>query len=526
MAANAFFLPDESEWLLKCVPRYLQTKDRGPDQAICGHKILDKFYVEFPYWHPRYFNLFRIEEEEEGQVIYGDNWKHMQERFCNWVHSKRCLKRKDATENPDSFELYPTQEQLQEELAGEGFYDIDVGNPYSVDGTILKEQLELTISCLDGYGASDYACMVDDQRDFATRSLQQDLHNIVQLLNAKTGGVFYIFGAWHNKEDGYVWGSTKSENLRSLPIQELEEVECFEGMAVRHVETYLGRSLCTLFNEAPPTVYGDLNGSYRPVMPPPRATWQMDDLYQGGKLPIPWDIIKKDCLRKKWRIIAVTRMPNGMDCLHDLDVMDEDKSTAWYQHARMDFTNPDAQPNVFQCCSVGPGEYDEALRVEPHPQSDLSYGPEARLYIARLLQNKEEMVPASAPELPPLPSDSFQAFMDAELVSTEEMLVADEVMFNMVGTYQEYEDLGPPQMSATSWTQFHRNSPHVPSRTPVDVNRLELLGGRWLPDEYFNVRELATARAWSFATLFNWLQTNLFMDKATNMLLSGPYGVI
>ncbi|KAF8592982.1 hypothetical protein BDV93DRAFT_567065, partial [Ceratobasidium sp. AG-I] len=456
MAANAFFLPDESEWLLKRVPRYLRTKDRGPDRAICGRKILDKFYVEFPYRHPRYFNLFRIEEEEEGRVIYGDDWKHMQERFRHWVNSKRRTKHKDAAETQDSFELYPTQEQLQEELAGKGFYDVDVGNPYSIDRTILKEQLELTISRLDGYGASDYACMVDDQRDFATRSLQQDLHDIVQLLNAKTGGTFYIFDAWHNKEDGYVWGSKTSKNLRSLPIQELEAVEDFEEMAVRHVETYLGRSLCTLVSEAPPTVYGDLNGSYRPVMPPPRATWQIDNrmfylwinamwVYQGGKLPIPWDAIEKDCLRQRWRIIAVARMPNGMDCLRDPDLMDEEESTAWCQHARMDFTNPDAQPNVFQFLSVGQGEYDEALRVEPHPQSDLSYGPEAHLYIARLLQNKEETIPASAPELPPPPRDSFQAFTDAELVSTEEMLVADEVIMNMVGIYQEYEDLGPPQ---------------------------------------------------------------------------------
>ncbi|KAF8601828.1 hypothetical protein BDV93DRAFT_509859 [Ceratobasidium sp. AG-I] len=149
MAANAFFLPDESEWLLKRVPWYLQTKDCGPDQATCRHKILDKFYVGFPYQHPRYFNLFRMEEEEEGRVIYGDNWKHMQERFRHWINSKRRTKRKDAAETQDSFELYPTQEQLQEELAGEGFYDVDVGNPYSIDGTILKEQLELTISRLD-----------------------------------------------------------------------------------------------------------------------------------------------------------------------------------------------------------------------------------------------------------------------------------------------------------------------------------------------------------------------------------------
>ncbi|KAF8601829.1 hypothetical protein BDV93DRAFT_509860 [Ceratobasidium sp. AG-I] len=78
-------------------------------------------------------------------------------------------------------------------------------------------------------------------------------------------------------------------------------------------------------------------------------------------------------------------------------------------------------------------------------------------------------------------------------------------------------------MSATSWTQFNSNCPYFPSHAPVDANRLELLGGSWLPEEYFNVRELATARAWSFATLFDWLQTDPFMDKATNLLLGGPH---
>ncbi|KAF8604748.1 hypothetical protein BDV93DRAFT_555182 [Ceratobasidium sp. AG-I] len=278
MASNAFFLPTEMEWLVKRLTRYFQMKERGPDRTVCGRKILDRFYVEFPYRHPRYFDVVRIDEHERGLVIHGDEWKHMQEVLstvylrtpaaaklrvlaaistlgklkkgeewfcCSSVIGSQCLqgaKRSKVLEEEDTYALYPTQEQLAEETSGEAFFDVEAGNPYSIDGTTLQRQLELTLSRLDAYGASDYACMPDDQRDFATRSLQQDLHNIVQLLNAKTGGAFYIFGAWHNKEEGYRWGSATSENLRSMPIQELESVESFEAMAITHEEKYIGIS--------------------------------------------------------------------------------------------------------------------------------------------------------------------------------------------------------------------------------------------------------------------------------------------
>ncbi|KAF8602520.1 hypothetical protein BDV93DRAFT_509273 [Ceratobasidium sp. AG-I] len=47
-------------------------------------------------------------------------------------------------------------------------------------------------------------------------------------------------------------------------------------------------------------------------------------------------------------------MPNGIDCLRDPDLMDEEECTAWCQHARMDSTDSDTQPNMFQFLSAGP----------------------------------------------------------------------------------------------------------------------------------------------------------------------------
>lgn len=79
MSSNAFFTADETKWLQSTIPYYLLTKDRGPDRAAVLKAILSRFYEHFPNRHPRYFDFSSVDDKQKGNVIYGEDWKHMPE---------------------------------------------------------------------------------------------------------------------------------------------------------------------------------------------------------------------------------------------------------------------------------------------------------------------------------------------------------------------------------------------------------------------------------------------------------------
>ncbi|KAF8604845.1 hypothetical protein BDV93DRAFT_507383 [Ceratobasidium sp. AG-I] len=538
MAPNAYFTKTETEWLHSTIPYYLLTKDRGPDRAAIGRRILDRFYEQFPNRHPRYFDFSEVDEDEKGKVVYGDEWKHMPERLRNWVNANKAKApqvSKKARENP-YIVVYPSQEELAEEINNEGYYSVDPGNPYALTDSELYQQLELTISQLDAYGSSDFGSMHEAERDSATKSLNQDIYDVVQLLSAKTGGAFYIFGAWHNHTERYSFGhifSASSDNMRTLIEQESAAIETFEQMAVNHIEQYIGRTVCTAVDHVPPTVCSGVEGLCKPVMPPPRETWQIDNRmlklwmdatyeFQGGLLPIPWQEIEDDCREGKWERVERSRMPNGIDVLRSPDYMDEQESNAWCEHVRKDWRNLDIASHAFQFRLLGPDKIDTDLQLNTHPDSKLRYGPEARLYIAHLLRKCNK--PEKQSPFPELSDSPFLVFSNEEFDEILDDLKNDPIMLNLSKLLQSYESLGP--MTNERWTELRTVCPHLPDSPPVDANQTRLLGGLWLSPSYFDISDFTVARSWSFATLFDLVNDGGFVDPNTGTLLGGPLGVI
>ncbi|KAF8595340.1 hypothetical protein BDV93DRAFT_515055, partial [Ceratobasidium sp. AG-I] len=374
--------------------------------------------------------------------------------------------------------VYPSQEELAEEINNEGYYSVDPGNPYALTDSEQYQQLELTISQLDAYGSSDFGSMHEAERDSATKSLNQDIYDVVQLLSAKTGGALYIFGVWHNHTEGYSFGhifSALSDNMRTLIEQESAAVETFEQMAVNHVEQYI------VFDAVQDVQYAQQwIMSHLPFAAVWKVSLWMDATYefQGGLLPIPWQEIEHDCREGKWERVERSRMPNGINVLRSPDYMDEQESNAWCEHVQKDWRNLDIASHAFQFRLLGPDKIDTDLRLNTHPDSKLRYGPEARLYIAHLLRKCNE--PEKQSPFPELSDSPFLVFLNEEF---------DEIL----------DDL---------------------KNDPVMLNLSKLL------QSYFDVSDFTVARSWSFATLFDLVNDGGFVDPNTGTLLGGPLGVI
>lgn len=150
-------------------------------------------------------------------------------------------------------------------------------------------------------------------------------------------------------------------------------------------------------------------------------------------------------------LVEPERLPEGWNGLPHPDRWNRETTEKFANHIWAGQTGAIPVRNRFQFRLPSLDEALHEFQEEQHPDSELKYGTDARLYVRRLMEATDDDVHAQAEvrsHLPGLPTavDANAAFTDDDLAELERMVVGNEVMIDLLRVTAEYEQEGPIQV--------------------------------------------------------------------------------
>lgn len=105
----------------------------------------------------------------------------------------------------------------------------------------------------------------------------------------------------------------------------------------------------------------------------------------------------------------------------------------------------------FQLLASGDDEDDTPLCLTAHPDSTLKYGPDARLFVRRLMQDPQLdplMCSELAAHLPPIIEDvtAMRPFLDSDYMDLLALVEDNPIMSGLIEAVHTYEEYGPIQV--------------------------------------------------------------------------------
>lgn len=104
--------------------------------------------------------------------------------------------------------------------------------------------------------------------------------------------------------------------------------------------------------------------------------------WQGGQLPVPWNLLKIDGETQQFHLVERQRLPGNIIALRIPESWDEQETWTWSFALR---AKDVPAPQKFQFRQPRPGMVELDTRMEMHADSQLMYGPESILYAKRRL---------------------------------------------------------------------------------------------------------------------------------------------
>jgi hypothetical protein len=170
--------------------------------------------------------------------------------------------------------------------------------------------------------------------------------------------------------------------------------------------------------------------------------------WQGGRNDPPWALLEHDQSSSKFALIDRGRLPPGVEMLRNPSTMTAEETELWLAHILRGQSGELQAHEVFQFLQTRPGQFDQTLRTEIHPDARLHYPPECLAYL-RFLETNERTASVPRPdELPSLQAGEFYASLSPSTGSRlRTQLGNDEVGLLLLEQLARHDQAGPHHVS-------------------------------------------------------------------------------
>ncbi|KAG8680702.1 hypothetical protein FRC08_016099 [Ceratobasidium sp. 394] len=444
------WLPQETDWFTKISADHVRHLHTGLATHAFIERIRPFFLQQFPYRHPHYVNHVPHTQDEHATVLEGQSWWELEEPGD------------DVKLPPPSGLLRDneTTDAIRAELRFEGYREPDGQGPYSKDddSRILAESLATRIHL---WPETDCGAYTDEQRQWVLKDLPKDMIDLVHTLTHQTGAKIAILAAWKGPRGNLAIHSAASEGSKRWVTAQAEQ------SWVQYQIEENGQLLGSVSNDAPPRVYGCLDGSYKPWIPALAKDFmafhrlRRDWLYymydfQALPHPIPWELGNEHPGDQR-RLMNPRRLPPGWTHLKDPIDRTDDQAQDFVIHVisgQRESIPRDQKPQFLGNTRL---EDDDGSVEWIAPSSPLRYGPESHLYVARVMKktDNDNQVIAEVVNQFAFKRKPYLSVTEADAQHLLSLCDPNVQLQEIVKLMIMYEMLTPPQAHLEHYDELH-----------------------------------------------------------------------
>ncbi|KAG9083661.1 hypothetical protein FS749_005848 [Ceratobasidium sp. UAMH 11750] len=583
---RTWFTREEAHWIDEHVSDWRELQENEPSGAAPGRKefydrLVADYLKTFPYRDPSGNPGWIYTADQLALRMNSSDRSQLRNRMRGRL---REAGKRAATPNPPEELAVPESLKGTSEQCTVGKDEHSTGQEVPADdsGDEIYRQFELdshlqALGPLYGTTASDLTNAEEwlaELGDMSHRSwseieepelrwrqqlLMEMFRSCSLLLNRATGAEIYASMVWHDGS-GVKIGRYCTPRVDGFATTSISET-CTSKF-VDYVEETIGQGIRTDVREAAPTVCGDASNDMRPVLPPIMANLDVDwrverntlrtflqdlwgrscapvdynsnkvPVWQGGRMPVPWELLEQDGQLAQYRLIQEHRLPPGVICLQDTDKFDKHTTILWATALR----SPERTGSrLFQFRQPAPGlVYQDTLHTM-HTDCELVFPPEAILYKRRLHLERGTFSNAWG-GLPVMPNKPVVVLSEECATCATEAAGDVPVLQQLIDFLPAYEHFGPYQVSNQPLTV--RNTQGAEQATRADYEAIAhecefinpCLPATMAGFEHFaNCLEPALPGGnrgqgmFPLRAALAWIDKNAFMHP-TGTLMGGPYG--
>ncbi|KAG9121914.1 hypothetical protein FRC07_001941 [Ceratobasidium sp. 392] len=518
-------------------------------------EISARLLAEFPYRDPEASSDWTFNEEQLAlqfdEVDMKDLRRAIQEKLQNEKGKRVRRGETSFLANSDEEETNIEEESIQgssrAKSAGQDAQkaaaDIQQLNSVYKSSPTDRSTLNSLVNELKTLSAMCWAEVeASELKSWAIRrqeSIPAVLKRFAAILKRGTGAELQMEGIW-SSSSGLQAHSASSHMMQGFA--ETDGADQVRGLVYDFAAKHIGQALHTNIKRAVIAVYGDPNLDFRPVLPNCDQHQQWEILrellrrfleflwvWQGGILPVPWDLLEHDGREGIYYLVEELRLPPNIVSVRNPTLWDEIETKLWAYYV---WNKGLDDPRVFQFRQVRPNQLDLQTRTTKHPNSTLHYPPQSLAYFRRvqLSQAEPPRMPAEWTGLPPKPDPPVTLLSKEERDAAKKVVAGKEELMMLLQFVNQYERLGPFQGNPDNWSSFAQGCKLLPKSAPEPDAGIEAFyayvddNGAHLPVEFFDT----THPQHTFHNLdacMRWLEGAQCIHPATGTYYGGPWGL-
>lgn len=174
-------------------------------------------------------------------------------------------------------------------------------------------------------------------------------------------------------------------------------------------------------------------------------------MFQGGTLPIPWPAENPFLHQQGYIDVDPVRLPPGMPGLAHPDWYDENTTLIWSDWIIRGQTGIHEKAKAFQFRRLSDTHIDTEYRDVPHPNGRLYYGPDSRLFVARMHNLAEDDEVARLEVEFQLPNEAgetpYKVFRSGDIKDINQRISSARLLKTLFDHVLHYEAMFPMQVS-------------------------------------------------------------------------------